>query len=76
MRSLETDRGPTVPPGYAAAVSEDNVAIMRAILETSPTTSKGEVLQAIPARFQPDAQRIEAAGRMVNDEAAARPALA
>jgi ketosteroid isomerase-like protein len=54
--------------GYAADVSEANVAIVRAIFETGATTSKQEILkalpEAIPALFRSDAEWIEAPERV------------
>jgi ketosteroid isomerase-like protein len=45
-------------------VSEENVAIIKAIFEADATTSKDEILQAlpnlIPAPFHPDAEWAEA----------------
>ncbi len=49
-------------------MSEENVAIVRAIFETGGTTSKEEMLkalpEAIPALFHPDAEWIEAPERV------------
>jgi ketosteroid isomerase-like protein len=49
-------------------VSEENVAIIKAIFEADATTSKDEILQAlpnlIPALFHPDAEWAEAPDRV------------
>jgi ketosteroid isomerase-like protein len=49
-------------------VSEENVAIVRAIFETDATTNKEEILKALPAfipgLFHPDAEWIEAPERV------------
>jgi hypothetical protein len=49
-------------------VSEENVAIVRAIFETDVTTSKEDILKAlpemIPALFHPDAEWVEAPERV------------
>jgi ketosteroid isomerase-like protein len=49
-------------------VSEENVAIIKAIFEADATTSKDEILQAlpnlIPAPFHPDAEWAEAPDRV------------
>jgi ketosteroid isomerase-like protein len=58
------------PPnrGYAAAVSEENVSIVRGIFETGAMTNKDEILkalpEAIPVLFHPDAEWIEAPERV------------
>lgn len=49
-------------------MSQENIAIVRAIFETGSTTSKEEILkalpEAIPALFHPDAEWIEAPERV------------
>jgi ketosteroid isomerase-like protein len=54
--------------GYAAAVSEENVAIVRAMFDTGAMTNKEEILkvlpEAIPVLFHRDAEWIEAPERV------------
>jgi ketosteroid isomerase-like protein len=49
-------------------MSEENVAVVRAIFDTGASTSKAEILkalpEAIPALFHPDAEWIEAPERV------------
>jgi ketosteroid isomerase-like protein len=61
-------RTPAADAGYAADVSEENIAIVRAIFGTGAMTNKEEILkalpEAIPALFHPDAEWIEAPERV------------
>jgi hypothetical protein len=61
-------------------VTEENVAVPPAILETDGVSSKGEILRAAPrtisAPFHPSPAWIEAPERVVYDGPAGGPALA